>query len=173
MERVFLSATVHLINISAIRTRFQRDILGRVTLDGFRLPRQVHSLAFSRVSTGRRGYKYDNTRGASGSERNNPFRSVSSSLPLPIASFALRCSPSCLSRGSYPYRPSCITRRLLSPLYDIGNPKTRIKVPPPLRRRRDIHYRVASRDVAVNLICIRRSRREVKDACKSIGAIVP
>lgn len=30
------------------------------------------------VSTGRPGYKYDNTRGASGSERNNPFRSAPS-----------------------------------------------------------------------------------------------
>lgn len=32
------------------------------------------------VSTGRPGYKYDNTRGASGSERNNPFRSAPSPL---------------------------------------------------------------------------------------------
>lgn len=95
-------------------------------------------------------------------------------LPLPqTVSLALRCSLSRLSRGTYPYRPSCITRRLLSPLYDIGNPKTRIKVPPPLRRRRDIHCRVASRDVAADPICIRRSRREVKDVCKSTGAIVP
>lgn len=40
------------------------------------------------VSTGRPGYKYDNTRGASGSERNNPFRSAPSPpdrVPCPDA----------------------------------------------------------------------------------------
>lgn len=79
-------------------------------------------------------YKYDNTRGASSSHEITPFDP---------ATLLCRHSPSMLfrrlSKGSYPYRPSCITRRLLSPLYDIGNPKTRIKVPPPLRRRRDVY----------------------------------
>lgn len=42
------------------------------------------------VSTDRPGYKYDNTRGASGSERNNPFRSASSPDRVPCSTMLYR-----------------------------------------------------------------------------------
>lgn len=57
--------------------------------------------------------------------RNNPFRTpaLSSQPPRPRCRFFVR-------ERTHPYRTSGITRRLPSPLYDIGNPKMRIKVCP-------------------------------------------
>lgn len=53
--------------------------------------------------------------------RNNPFLARSLSAPWLLLF---------LHERTHPYRTSGITQRLPSPLYDIGNPKMRIKVHP-------------------------------------------
>lgn len=127
MERS-LSARAHLVNIPDSHLDSAVTSPSRVTSDGLRLPRQVHSQLFHAPAS-RPSYKYDNTRGASSSHEITPFDTPLT--PPPTLVRRPYASPSPLERRTCPYRPSCITRRRLSSmLYGIGNTKTRIKVPP-------------------------------------------
>lgn len=139
--------------------------------------RQVHSPAFSRLSAGRPGYKYDNTRGASGSKRNNPFRDP----PSPsLASLALSLS---LSRRVCRKELILIDRHVLLVVFFrrftiLEIRKRELNFHHPLTATR---HPLSESRVPADPICIRRSRRGwgrgekgwKGRVCKSIGAIVP